>query len=341
MTRSEAFVFNRLMAATALAAMLVMAEASAESITKDVVIPTTYESGHFYATPVLDNGKAMRMVLDTGGGPQPSYWVRKSQADALSLTANDSCEDDGQTYALAHPQMKPGDGLPAVPGPCQGVIVRPDGDTDGLEGQLVPPYFSHGIWTYDYPGRKVIFRAKDVLPPAGAHKTALGFRVVPGGFTLGWPRIVLTVDGQTLDMLLDTGATAHPTSKGLKASGISTTDGIGVTSYITKSTMSAWRKKHPEWTVIEQGDNLFPQHPVPIIRVPKVQIAGWEVGAVWFTERPDDAFHGMMAALMDRPPEGAVGANIFEHFRMTIDYPHKDAWFECVSDCTPTSGAKL
>ncbi|OOG43667.1 hypothetical protein [Rhodanobacter sp. C05] len=157
----------------------------------------------------------------------------------------------------------------------------------------------------------------------------------------GWPRIALTVDGQALDMLLDTGATAHPTAEGLKASGISTTtEGIGVTSYITKSTMDVWRKKHPDWMVIEQGDDLIPQKVFPIIRVPKVQIAGWEVGPVWFTERPDSAFHDMMASLMDRPPEGAVGANILEHFRMTIDYPHRDAWFECVSDCVPPSGAK-
>ncbi|OOG43668.1 hypothetical protein [Rhodanobacter sp. C05] len=59
-------------------------------------MPTTYESGHFYATPVLDNGKAMRMVLDTGGGFWPSYWINKVQADALSLSASDSCEVDGR-----------------------------------------------------------------------------------------------------------------------------------------------------------------------------------------------------------------------------------------------------
>lgn len=337
--RSGSSVFSRLIA-TAILALSVMTKVDAGAATKDVVIPTIYESGHFYAAPVLDNGKAMRMVLDTGGGTQPSYWINKIQADALSLTADDSCEMDGQTFALAHPRFRPGEGIPDFPGPCHGVVILPASDGAEANGQLVPLYFSHGVWTFDYPGRKVTLRAQGVLQPTGAHKTALGFRVSPSGFVLGWPRIVLTVDGQALDMLLDTGATAHPTPAGLKTSGISTTSGFGVTSYITKSTMDVWRKKHPDWTVIEQGDDLFPQKVFPVIRVPEVQIAGWEVGPVWFTERPDSAFHSMMASLMDRPPEGAVGANILEHFRVTIDYPHKDAWFECVSGCAPTSGTK-
>lgn len=335
---SGASAFGQLMAVVVLA-FSVMAKVDAEAATTDVVMPTTYESGHFYATPMLDNGKAMRMVLDTGGGFWPSYWINEIQADALSLTADGSCMVDGRTFALAHPQFRPGEGIPDFPGSCRGVVIVPASDGAEADGQLVPLYFLHGVWTFDYPDRKVILRTRGVVPPAGAHKTALGFRVSPSGLMFGWPRIVLTVDGQALDMLLDTGATAHPTPAGLKASGISTTGGFGVTSYITKSTMDAWRKKHPDWTVVEQGDDLVPRNIFPIIRVPAVQIAGWEVGPVWFTERPDSAFHSMMASLMDRPPEGAVGANIFEHFRMTIDYPHKDAWFECVSGCAPASGA--
>lgn len=333
-------VSSRLMA-IAFLALPVLGQVNTSAATTDVVMPTTYESGHFYATPVLDNGKAMRMLLDTGGGPQPGYWINQIQADAMSLTADDSCEMDGQTFALAHPRFRPGEGMPVFPGPCHGVIILPADAGTEASGQLVPFYFSHGVWTYDYPGRKVTLRANGSLPPGNAHKTRLGFRVSPSGFVFGWPRIVLTVDGQALDMLLDTGATAHPTPEGLKASGISTTsEGIGVTSYITKSTMDAWRKKHPDWTVIEQGDDLNPRKVSPIIRVPKVRIAGWEVGPVWFTERPDSAFHDMMASMMDRPPEGAVGANIFEHFRMTIDYPHRNAWFECLVGCASTSSAR-
>jgi hypothetical protein len=42
----------------------------------------------------------------------------------------------------------------------------------------------------------------------------------------------------------------------------------------------------------------------------------------------------MMASLMDASPEGAIGANVLDHFGMTIDYPHATAWFRCAGGCT-------
>jgi hypothetical protein len=42
----------------------------------------------------------------------------------------------------------------------------------------------------------------------------------------------------------------------------------------------------------------------------------------------------MMASLMDKKPEGAVGANILRPFRIALDYPGETAWLQCVRDCT-------
>jgi len=36
---------------------------------------------------------------------------------------------------------------------------------------------------------------------------------------------------------------------------------------------------------------------------------------------------------MDKQIEGSVGANVFEHFVMTLDYPRETAWFRCVTGC--------
>ena len=96
----------------------------------------------------------------------------------------------------------------------------------------------------------------------------------------------------------------------------------------------AWRKAHPDWLVVENGDDLFGQrNAMAIIRVPEIQFDGWKVGPVWFTRRPDKAFHEMMASLMDLKPEGAVGANALSSFRVTLDYANETVWFECVKDC--------
>jgi len=64
-----------------------------------------------------------------------------------------------------------------------------------------------------------------------------------------------------------------------------------------------------------------------------VEIAGSRIGPVWFTHRPDAAFHDMMSSMMDARVEGAIGGNVFRHFVMTVDYPGAAAYFRCVRSC--------
>lgn len=108
-------------------------------------------------------------------------------------------------------------------------------------------------------------------------------------------------------------------------------NGEGVTSYIVRSVFERWHEQHPDWRVVKNGDDLT--GPTSIIEVPKVEIAGWTVGPVWFTERPDSNFHKFMGQWMDKKSDGAVGGNVFRHFVMTIDYPGATAYFRCVDGC--------
>ena len=59
----------------------------------------------------------------------------------------------------------------------------------------------------------------------------------------------------------------------------------------------------------------------PMIEVPRMTIAGHEVGPVWFTGRADRAFHEYMAQWMDRPLDGALGGSAFRYFRVLVNYP--------------------
>lgn len=45
-------------------------------------------------------------------------------------------------------------------------------------------------------------------------------------------------------------------------------------------------------------------------------------------------FLGMIASIMDEPPEGAIGAKVLDRFSMTVDYPNVVAWFPCDRDGT-------
>ena len=126
----------------------------------------------------------------------------------------------------------------------------------------------------------------------------------------------------------------NPTAESQRISGTPTVDGYGVTSYITTGVLERWHRAHPDWRVVTDGDDLFgPKHTMRLIEVPKLEIAGWTVGPVWFTERPDRNFREVMSSYMDKQVEGAVGGNVFGHFAMTIDYPHATAYFRCVRGC--------
>ena len=64
-----------------------------------------------------------------------------------------------------------------------------------------------------------------------------------------------------------------------------------------------------------------------MIEVPVVEIGDLPVGPVWFTHRPDRAFHDYMSSMMDAPVEGALGGNALGELVMTIDYPGARAAF--------------
>jgi hypothetical protein len=325
-----------------LAAALVSVPASVASAEAQV-LPTVYEAGHFYAVPETVQGQRLRLVVDTGGGGGlGTYWITAEAARRLHLKTRTCRIDNGSITVADAPVYKPGLGLPSPSSsPCGKVVMIQDvpkgyGWNAHDEGQFSGSYlYARGVWTFDYPHERLTLQGHSWRPDTTAHAAPLGFqRDNHGRATHGYARIAIRVDGQPLDMLLDTGATAHPTAAGEKASGTPTVDGLGVTSYVVASVFERWHKAHPDWRVVADGDAAFgPKRPMPLIEVPRVEIAGWTVGPVWFTERPDPAFHDMMSSAMDKRVEGAVGGNVFEHFVMTIDYPRATAWFRCVTGC--------
>ena len=296
------------------------------------VVPTTYEAGHFIATPVTHDGKTLRLLIDTGGGGV-TWWLRTPSAKPLGLSELQCGHDKG----FKVPAWAPGKGLPPSKRFCGGVTVldTPPNVLDDLsDGMIGGWYLSDATWTFDYPARRLSMEEPTWRPDASAHAVSLGLPGRPDGkLAAPFPRIAVVVDGESIDLLLDTGATAHPSPDGLAAMGTPVVDGIGVASYITTPVFDSWHKRHADWLVVQGADDLFGKdRATRSIRVPSVDIAGWTVGPVWFTERPDAAF-AQMSSYMDDTVHGAVGGNVFQAFRMTIDYHHRKAYFSCVEGC--------
>src|SRR5262249_23678287 len=141
------------------------------------------------------------------------------------------------------------------------------------------------------------------------------------------PRIAVVVDGDSLNMLFDTGATIWLPKRALAAIGGSEGAERSV-SLVWGSIFDRWRKRHPDWQVIDDGDEV--SH-APLIRVPNVSIAGFDTGPVWF--------RSLVGAKMEPPPRdpkvplvrsrfvGTIGGNVFRNFSITMDYLNAVARF--------------
>jgi hypothetical protein len=330
----------------AVAALLAISTGNALAEQREL-IPTSYEAGHFFATPEKEGGGSLRLIVDTGGPGGSGLYVLGSKAVSRLGLRSSSCDLGGETdilvgrFSFAH-----GKRLPVVDRtPCGAVAFTQDryqaiADEDGSLGAGYLPHFR---WTFDYPRMQLWLEPGDWKAGPDLHQAKLGFvRNQRGEKGTGMPRISLMVDGQTLDMLLDTGATAYPTAAGGSAQRLRVEHGIGVTSYVTSSVIDRWHKKHPTWRIVEDGDE-YGNLKSRIIEVPHVQIAGWMIGPVWFTERPDVNYSdadGGMSSYTDKPVVGSAGANILGYFVMTLDYPdypEDTVWFGCAVACATAS----
>jgi hypothetical protein len=298
-----------------------------------IALPTWFVEDRFYVVPVTTDGQKLELFTDTGGG----LFITEGAVKRLNLATEEVSTEEsptGKVSLASLPAFRPGEGIPPVEVRDGRLPVAPEAMTrklqeDGLvsDGMLGQAWFGMRVWTFDYPGGKLWWRARGDVPQVDErHHVPLGFRMsAMGARETHFPRIQVQVDGETLDLLFDTGASVSLTDEARQALG----DGrpaARATSFITRSTFERWRQKHPDWRVIENADKVLPNS--ALIEVPAVELAGHTVGPVWFTTRPDRNFHQFMSQFMDRKVEGALGGSALRFFRVTVDYPNAVAVFE-------------
>ncbi len=105
----------------------------------------------------------------------------------------------------------------------------------------------------------------------------LGFKTnTAGQRSTNFPRIPVMIDGDTLDLLFDTGVATDLTNTALQFLK-DNRPAIRATSFITASVFERWRKAHPDWRVIENAENKTKS---ARIEVPEIKIGGYLTGAV-------------------------------------------------------------
>lgn len=304
------------------AALLGLALAAAPIAAQPV--PAQFVHDQVWLTPRVD-GRELRLFTDTGGGFNA---ISQEVAEALGL-AIETVEANGQAMQIApFPRFDDGFGLPPAPRHFMDgrvAVVPPSAFHVPADGFLGGRWFADGIWDFDYPAG-ALQRLEAFEPTPGMHGVDLGFQVRGDGQrSMHFPSMPMTVAGEELHVLLDTGATATLGEDAAAVFGLPAGTPVG-TSFIEREVFERWAAAHPEWRVLGRGDALRGQS-FRMIEVPELVIGGLAIGPVWFTERPPGAFQKYMASMMDRPTWGALGGSAFRHVRMVVDYPAARAWF--------------
>jgi hypothetical protein len=279
----------------------------------DLALPTRYSSGRFYAEPITTKGVKLSLLTDTGGGL------------FLTQRAVERCGLHPVQFLWLNrtrlPDFQPDS---RIPEPTRAERWMPVVETEG-DGMLGQRWFAGGVWDFDYPDRKLVLKGSGFVPDSDMdrHAVRLGFRQEWGIRTAHHPRFAVTITGESVDCLFDTGATVWLTPQAQQV--INDQEATErATSFVAASLFDRWRKAHPNWRVVEKGCQ---RTGASLIEVPEVEITGFKVGPVWFTRRSDANFT-WMSSFMDKPIRASMGGNFLQYFRVTVDYPKAIAYFQ-------------
>ncbi len=284
------------------------------------VIPTRYVADRWFARPITTAGDTLLLFLDTGGG---GAFLNKPALQRLGMKPRFIVvEEDSLFTGGPFPTFQEDAFIP--PPICRnrvdGFGAKSVTEMEGADGFLGHPWFAGRVWVHDYPKRELAFyEGKPAVRPFDAHTIPMTVKAP----RFNHPRITVVVDGDSVPMLLDTGATSWLTDSAAAAMGGGPT--IRASSFVSTTRWERWRAAHPEWRVIPAGEVRMK---ADLIEVPVLTIAGYDVGPVWFAKRPDRVYTNMMNPMMTAPIEASLGGAAFRTFRMTLDYPNQRVTFE-------------
>ncbi|HEY5062474.1 MAG TPA: hypothetical protein VII52_13115 [Gemmatimonadaceae bacterium] len=296
-------------------------------------IPAYFETGRVLAAPRTTRGDTAFFILDSGGGFNA---IMDTRVAALHLATQfvHSGNDTATVVSLSSfvdPAFLP---APVAGYPHDGTLVVTHALTSmaphygvPITGFLGGGWWADRVWQIDYLRLELWLYPHLVLKAgsANAHVIPLAFRTNGAGARpTNFARIRALIDGDSLDLLFDTGATTLITDSARAVLGDNGPK-ARAGSFISASIFDRWHARHPGWRVVERGEAGTQ---ATLIEVPAMQLAGYAVGPVIWEKRGDTNFHKLMDPLMDRPIQGSLGGAAFQFFSITVDYPSSLACFE-------------
>jgi hypothetical protein len=300
-------------------------------------LPAALIDGRFFLKIPTINADTILGFCDTGGGYTAIYKSTLSRLQTGSAVKSAVIDGETTTYIPANELYKnEAIPYPQIPGYFSKYIDTPffevPDDTedsrfftslvkhDAFLGQF---FFINHAWTFDYLTGRMSIHTPVSKNPMDKNVQVIGFKKDKSGKKrFGHPSLKLTIEGDEIPFLFDTGATFFLNDNARATLGVNTKATAG--SFISKSLFDVWHRRHPEWRIIEKGELTG----ADLIEVPQVRVGTLVAGPVWFAKRPDEAWTKGMIGSMDKVVKGAIGGSFLKYFKVTIDYNSELIRFE-------------
>jgi hypothetical protein len=224
--------------------------------------------------------------------------------------------------AVDSPHFAAGASLP--PSATRWLVARKGALANGffanIDATLGPSWLAANTVTVDYPRHRV------VLAPAPAHAVSVPLSVKtypPPAPSLPAPAVAtlaITVAGERLTMLLDTGATARirPMYRALMPD----RSAVRQVNFADPRLVARWHRDHPAWRYItsgaeEPGDSRGTYG--AMILVPDLRVGSARAWPTWFVARNDGSTYKTLSAQMGHAISGDLGGEALRRWRVTFN----------------------
>lgn len=228
-------------------------------------LPATLKDGRFYLKIPSVAGDTVLGFCDTGGGYTAIYEHVIKRLGLGNNVKSVSIEGEQTRYLPAkdviHDQTIP---LPEIIVNYKPFIsesffqVADDKEGTGFlkyvphDAFLGQFFYIHHAWTFDYLKGKLLINTP--ITKTDINTQVLGFKKdKSGNKRFGHPSMKIMVDGKSIDVLFDTGASFLLSEAG--KTGLHTAQASAGGSFIAQSVFDRWRKDHPEWKIIERANS--------------------------------------------------------------------------------------
>lgn len=237
--------------------------------------------------------------FDTGGG---SFVVTKPVVDALGLATTGNIESAGESrfQAIAPPRLYIG---------STEIVLANSATMMSLDGPTIDPGVAstgflpgHALREHrvllDYPGKRF-----GLNQPSEYGAIPLNAQI---GARTSFPRLEVTIDGERVGLLLDSGASC---------------------TMLSRTFVDKIAAKNPDWKTATGAfgpanmRGRSGELEARMLRIPEIDLGGIFLHNVVAVSRPPDTFERWMSNMMPAPIVGALGGNALRNLRLNIDYP--------------------